>query len=263
MPESRRAQKPLDAVMIHERPVYVGGTGPAMAPVTPMPADDERSWIIAEIIVYDKVPQYVIHPRGKPAVRQFIKKEKVLDRVSPRVLEEFEYKEFSRQQDEEEKISRMRIGPKKRRGKGRSSTTQRSVPQLMALAQSIPSPKNEISEDESLDLEVENALARQPSLSQPYPPQLSLSQPSISQNLLKRTIQSLESHDIETTGDEGVDSVVDDHSIKRQKNNGTCKVPSLNKNANSLNKNKQISSRPSSTTIPQECCNVLFDHKLC
>ncbi|OBT74913.1 hypothetical protein VF21_06054 [Pseudogymnoascus sp. 05NY08] len=147
-------------IEIIPKPIYVGGTGPPMAPITLLPEHDEESWVIAEVIEYKMVPHYVVHPKDKPVVRRIIAKNEALDWVSPLVYEEFEMAEGLRRDAREEELrlekERSKL-TKKRKKRGRPFRNART--EASALVESI-----ETETDNPDDAQPSNA---QPSLSKP------------------------------------------------------------------------------------------------
>jgi hypothetical protein len=117
-------------VEIYETPIYVPGSGPPMAPITLLPPDSPDSWEIECKMEIERSPRYIVFPKGKPSIRKAVKLLDVLDWVSPRVLEDFEAKEFMRQEKEMEtkdiRVEQENINaPHKKRGRpGRPVKTQ-------------------------------------------------------------------------------------------------------------------------------------------
>ncbi|OBT60832.1 hypothetical protein VE03_09914 [Pseudogymnoascus sp. 23342-1-I1] len=176
-------------IEIIPKPIYVGGSGPPMAPVTWLPEHDEESWVIAELIQYKKESHYVVHPKNKPVVRKIVRKIDALDWVSPRVLEAFEMEEAIRRDTREEEQKQGRVKNKlTKNGKKRGRPFKYTQPGASAsLVESI-----ETETDTQDD-------AAQPSTSQP-----SLSQPSLSQPHLTLRHRSDSPFDTENTEDEGI-----------------------------------------------------------
>ncbi|KAL5345280.1 hypothetical protein ACLOAV_009650 [Pseudogymnoascus australis] len=179
-------------IEIIPKPIYVGGSGPPMAPITLLPEHDEESWVIAELINYGNEPQYVIHPKDKPVVRKIVKKIDALDWVSPRVVEAFEMEESRRRDAREEELEQERERHKlTKNGKKRGRPFRYIQPGASAsLLESI---------ETETDTADDNA--------QPSAPQPSLSQPSLSQphlTLRHRSDSPLDTENTENTEDEGI-----------------------------------------------------------
>lgn len=79
-----------------------------MAPITLQPEDSNTGWIIADTVEFQGISQYVVTPADNPAHRRPVKKQHILDWVSPKAYEDFEYAQYKRRSDEErEKESRI------------------------------------------------------------------------------------------------------------------------------------------------------------
>jgi hypothetical protein len=76
--------------VVAERPVYVPGSGPPLAPVTVMPAHDKDGFIEAYVQI-DKKPIYIVSYEEHPYLRVSVKPENILNWVSPRTLEDWEF----------------------------------------------------------------------------------------------------------------------------------------------------------------------------
>ncbi|KFY77350.1 hypothetical protein V499_03249 [Pseudogymnoascus sp. VKM F-103] len=145
-------------IEIIPKPIYVGGTGPPMAPITLLPEHDEESWVIAEVIEYKKVPHYVVHPKDKPVVRKIITKNVALDWVSPLVYEMFEMEEGLRRDAREEELRLEKERSKlTKKGKKRGRPFRNRQMEASALVESIETETDDNAQPSDL----------QPSLSQP------------------------------------------------------------------------------------------------
>ena len=154
-------------IEIIPKPIYVGGTGPPMAPITLLPEHDEESWVIAEVIEYKKVPHYVVHPKRKPVVRKIIAKNEALDWVSPLVYEEFEMAEGLRRDAREEELKQEKERSKlTKNGKKRGRPFRNAQTEASALV-------------ESIETETDTQDDAQPSNPQPFLSEPSLSQPNL------------------------------------------------------------------------------------
>jgi hypothetical protein len=83
------------SIEIPDRPVYQPGSGPPMAPITLQPDDSDTGWIIADTIDFQGVSQYVVTRRDNPAHRRPVKKQHILDWVSPKAYEDYEYEQYN------------------------------------------------------------------------------------------------------------------------------------------------------------------------
>jgi hypothetical protein len=86
-----KAFKPLSFVIeISERPKYVPGSGPPMTPISLRPPDG-KDWQIQSVENLEGIPQYIVNPPNDPSGRIPVRKELILNWVSPRTFEDFEY----------------------------------------------------------------------------------------------------------------------------------------------------------------------------
>jgi hypothetical protein len=72
-----------------------------MAPITLQPDDSDTGWVIAGTVEFQGILQYVVTPTDNPAHRRPVKKQHILDWVSAKAHEDFEYAQYNRQIDEE------------------------------------------------------------------------------------------------------------------------------------------------------------------
>jgi hypothetical protein len=86
---------------IPERPIYEPGSGPAMAPIALQPDDTDTGWVIADTVDFQGVSQYIVTPADNSAHRRPVRKEHILDWVSPKAYEDFEYEQYKKQAEEE------------------------------------------------------------------------------------------------------------------------------------------------------------------
>lgn len=173
-----------------------------MAPINVLPPDDEDSWVIAETIIFDKIPQYVVHPKGKPVVRRVVRKEDILDWVSLRALEVYESKEFNKEYDEEnEKEEQAKYNKRAKSGKKRRRLFKHQIGSA-SVAESREYSDIEMRQTSADIFAEDTSIPQQPSLSQP-----SLSQPNLSH---KRKYHSslLNNQDTEGTEEDTTDSAV-------------------------------------------------------
>jgi hypothetical protein len=88
-------------IEIPDRPVYQPGSGPAMAPIALQPDDSDTGWVIAGTVEFQGISQYVVTPVDNPAHRRPVKKQHILDWVSPKAYEDFEYAQYKKQTEAE------------------------------------------------------------------------------------------------------------------------------------------------------------------
>jgi hypothetical protein len=80
-------------IPIYDRPSYRPGCGPPIKPLTLLPSDEETGWRIYGVLYYKGLPQYQVTPTNNTYHRELVRKEHILDWVSPNELENFEYKQ--------------------------------------------------------------------------------------------------------------------------------------------------------------------------
>jgi hypothetical protein len=96
-----KAFKPLSFdIEISERPRYIPGSGPPMMPISLRPPDD-KDWLIHSVVNWEGIPQYLVTPPDNPAYRVPVRKELILNWVSPRTYEDFEYLHAKKRDTEE------------------------------------------------------------------------------------------------------------------------------------------------------------------
>lgn len=88
-------------IEIPDRPIYKPGSGPAMAPITLQPDDTDTGWVIAGTVEFQGISQYIVTPVDNPAHRRPVRKERILDWVSPKAYEDFEYAQYKKVAEEE------------------------------------------------------------------------------------------------------------------------------------------------------------------
>ncbi|PMD19659.1 hypothetical protein NA56DRAFT_690279 [Hyaloscypha hepaticicola] len=94
--------------VVAERPMYVPGSGPPLAPVTVMPAHDKDGIIQGEVKM-DKKLKYIVGYERHPYLRVSVKPQNILDWVSPRTLEDWEFEKTKAeyQADEDELLPKI------------------------------------------------------------------------------------------------------------------------------------------------------------
>jgi hypothetical protein len=107
----------LDFV-VAERPRYVPGTGPPLAPVTIMPPSDNNGYIFDQVII-DSEPRYIVCYREQANLRVSVRLPNILNWISPRALEDWTTKKYDAEVQEEEErelpIIEAREAAKKKR----------------------------------------------------------------------------------------------------------------------------------------------------
>jgi hypothetical protein len=94
--------KPIPfTIEISERPRYIPGSGPPMMPISLRPPDDGKGWLIHSVVNWEGIPQYLVTPPDNPAHRVPVRKELILNWVSPRTYEDFEYLQAKKREEEE------------------------------------------------------------------------------------------------------------------------------------------------------------------
>lgn len=108
------------SIEIYSHPIYKRGSGPPMMPITLAPPHkspiENEIWLISDKIIGTKIDgvihnSYIIYPKENPAHRREVLLEDILDWVSHKVYEDFEF-ELSRSKDraiweQEDKILSM------------------------------------------------------------------------------------------------------------------------------------------------------------
>ena len=90
--------------VVAERPKYIPGSGPALAPITAMPPRDKDGFII-EKVHFKRQLRYLVGYEEYPQLKVSVQPENILDWVSRYALEEWEakrYEEEERRREEEE-----------------------------------------------------------------------------------------------------------------------------------------------------------------
>lgn len=111
-----------------ERPLYVPGSGPPLAPVTVMPAHDKDGIIQGEVKMHNQ-PMYIVSYEQHPYLRVGVKPQNILDWVSPRTFEEWEFAK-ARAKDEEEKaelLPKIAAREQRKRLKEQGAKTSRAT----------------------------------------------------------------------------------------------------------------------------------------
>jgi hypothetical protein len=77
--------------VVAERPIYIPGSGPPLAPITIMPPHDKKGIIIDEMKLGDAKDswRYIVTYDNEPALRMSIKPERILNYVSARTYEKY------------------------------------------------------------------------------------------------------------------------------------------------------------------------------
>ena len=177
---------------------YVPGSGPPLRPITLLPPRDSTAYILNKLVLplssetketTQRRMHYLVGWKDLPAARAVIPATKILDYVSPAELEDWEYNDLLRREEEREKYgddAAPLAGPRKRPGrrpKARMIEPPAEAPLLSAAEEAMLAQK----------------AASGPSLSTPK----------------KRTLQELieEEQRVDETGD---DMASDDADIRQQ-----------------------------------------------
>jgi len=129
------------SIILYERPKYTTGSGPPMLPVTLALPHNNNTYFIADKIVVNKILTYVISRHGNPAFRQACRPDRVLDWVSRKAYEDFEY-ELTKaadqdRRDEEDAIlnefigtaqQKQKVGRAKKRGTTKKHKKKNEIP---------------------------------------------------------------------------------------------------------------------------------------
>ena len=190
--------------------IYVGGSGPSMAPITMLPQHDKESWVIAELIEYGKLPHYVVHPKDSPVVRKIVRQTEIRNWVSPRVVEAFELEEGIRRDAQEEELEK-----EKERRKLTKNGKKRGRPFKYAHAGASASLVESIETETDTPDDADQPASSH--LPQPSNPQLSLPRASLSQPQLDLSHKTDTPFDTETTEDEGIPGSMEPPPSKRSR----------------------------------------------
>lgn len=72
-----------------------------MAPLSLQPEDEETDWMILGVIQYNGIPHYQVCPKHNHIHRRAVRKENILEYVSQKAYEDFEYEEAKKKEDEQ------------------------------------------------------------------------------------------------------------------------------------------------------------------
>ena len=100
--------------IVAERPQYIPGSGPPLAPITIMPADDKDGYIVGHVELHRK-PHYIVGYQEQPHLRVCVRLQNILKWVSPRALEKWETEKYDADEAERERIELPRIRAKEER----------------------------------------------------------------------------------------------------------------------------------------------------
>jgi hypothetical protein len=90
--------------MVAERPKYIPGSGPALAPITVMPPHDKDGFIIDKV-QFHKQLRYLVGYEHHPQLKVSVRPENILDWISRHALEKWESDQYNaeeRRREEEE-----------------------------------------------------------------------------------------------------------------------------------------------------------------
>jgi hypothetical protein len=114
--KGRRKQQLRFDFIVAERPIYVPGSGPPLAPVTVMPAHDKDGIIQGETKMHNQL-MYIITYEDHPYLRVSVKPQNILEWVSPRTFEEWEFAKTQAEYQAEEDELLPKIAARERRKK--------------------------------------------------------------------------------------------------------------------------------------------------
>jgi hypothetical protein len=103
---------------VTERPRYIPGSGPPLAPVTIMPPNDKDGYIIDQVMLYSEL-RYIVGYRETPTLRVAVKLPNILKWVSQRTLEEWHKNKYDSEvrEEEERELPLLEAKDEKRRKK--------------------------------------------------------------------------------------------------------------------------------------------------
>jgi hypothetical protein len=147
--------------VVAERPIYIPGSGPPLAPITIMPPHDKKGIIIDEIKLGDSKDswRYIVSYDNEPTLRMSIKPERILNYVSARTYEKYmadkeamanlSAKDLRRLQREQEKPSLSRPAKRSRKRQRLDATeketaeSELSTPRVgLARSPVVPRPSS-------------------------------------------------------------------------------------------------------------------------
>jgi hypothetical protein len=166
--------------VVAEKPMYVPGSGPPLAPVTVMVAHDKDGVIQGEVKM-DNQLRYVVGYEKHPYLRVSVKPQNILDWVSPRTLEDWEFEKTKAeyQADEDELLPKIMAREQRKKLKeegGRASRATDGPKKTWSRKRKRPPtpepPFSSRSGRKRIDVDTENEEAlgislRRPSLSTP------------------------------------------------------------------------------------------------
>ncbi|KAE9381238.1 hypothetical protein N431DRAFT_424827 [Stipitochalara longipes BDJ] len=113
--KGRQKQQLTFDFVVAERPIYVPGSGPPLAPVTVMPIHDKDGIIKGEVTMGHQL-MFIVSYEDHPYLRVSVKPQNILDWVSPRTFEEWESAkaEAERKAERDELLPKIEAREKKR-----------------------------------------------------------------------------------------------------------------------------------------------------
>ena len=111
--------------VVHERPKYIPGSGPPLAPIGIMPLHDKDGVIEEEVTLHGQL-YYVVTYHDSPGLRMSVKPQRIGDYVSARTIEQYEdrKRKYQEELEEEEKNARLRARMEKKRAKEAGAETE-------------------------------------------------------------------------------------------------------------------------------------------
>jgi hypothetical protein len=114
--------------VVAERPRYIPGSGPPLAPVTIMPPDDRDGYIIDQVVLYSEL-RYIVGYHEMPHLRVGVRLPNILQWVSARALEKWETDRYDAEvRAEEEQELPLLEAKEERKKKKLAKLAKTSIP---------------------------------------------------------------------------------------------------------------------------------------
>lgn len=112
--------------MVAERPKYIPGSGPALAPITAMPPHDKDGFIIDKV-QFKRQLRYLVGYEQYPQLKVSVEPQNILDWVSRHALEEWEAKRYDAEEKHREEKELPAILAKEERRRKRAEAMSRAA----------------------------------------------------------------------------------------------------------------------------------------
>lgn len=89
--------------VVAERPTYIPGTGPPLAPISVLPPHDKDGIIIEKTFIQKEL-RYIVGYEDNPHLKVCVRPDRILDWVSSRTLETWESEDYAQKEKEREAI---------------------------------------------------------------------------------------------------------------------------------------------------------------